>query len=131
MSARSVGGAGGSALRIDRLLVYLRFARTRSAALALIETRALRCNRKHVLRGAEPARIGDVLTLFVGNRVRVIQLVALPLRRGSPAEAAAHYRELDVLSEVDGTGLDPMGQIALAPSPLGARNAPSNPEVSS
>lgn len=123
--------AGQGALRMDRLLVYLRFARTRSAALALIETRALRCNRKHVLRGAQQARIGDVLTLFVGNRVRVIQLVALPQRRGSPAEAAAHYREVDVLSEVDGAGLDPMGQIALAPTPPVAGNAPGNSDVSS
>lgn len=125
------GRVGESALRIDRLLVYLRFARTRSAAEALIAARAVRCNRAHVLRGAQPVRIGDVLTLCVGNRVRVIQLVALPLRRGSPAEAAAHYREADVLSTVDGTGLDPMGQIAIAPPSLAAGNAPGDPEVSS
>jgi ribosome-associated heat shock protein Hsp15 len=115
-------GAAGGSIRIDRLLVYLRFARTRSAALALIETRALRCNRKHVLRGAEQARIGDVLTLAVGKRVRVIQLLALPARRGSPSEAAAHYRE------VDAGGLDPMGQIAIAASLSGPGSGPDDPE---
>lgn len=120
-------GTPGS-IRIDRLLVYLRFARTRSAAQALIETRALRRNRIHVLRGAEPARIGDVLTLAVGSSVKVIQLVSLPDRRGSPAEARSHYREVDVFGEVDGDSLDRKGQMTIAASPLTAARQPDDPE---
>jgi len=99
------------ALRIDRLLVYLRFARTRSAACTLIASQALRRNRKHVLRGSELARIGDVLTLAVGGEVRVIEVLSLPARRGSPAEARTHYRE------VDGAGLDPTSHMPLAAAP--------------
>lgn len=106
------GEGPGGTLRIDRLLVYLRFARTRSAADALIAGRAVRRNRQHVLRGSEGVRIGDVLTLAVGNRVRVIQLLALPRRRGSPGEAASHYRE------VDGGPLDPQGQNAIGGAPV-------------
>lgn len=113
--------AGGS-IRIDRLLVYLRFARTRSAAQALIESHALRRNRKHVLRGSEPARIGDVLTLAQGGNVRVITLAALPSRRGSPGEARSHYRE------VDEDALDRKGQNAIATSPLEAGHPPDDPE---
>jgi ribosome-associated heat shock protein Hsp15 len=112
--------AGGS-IRIDRLLVYLRFARTRSAADALIAGHAVRRNRSHVLRGAEGVRIGDVLTLAVGGRVRVIQLLALPSRRGSPAEALSHYRE------VDGEALDPKGQNTIGASPVPGAG-PGNPE---
>ncbi len=102
--------SAAEAIRIDRLLVYLRFARTRSAADALIAGHAVRCNRQHVLRGAHPVRVGDVLTLALGERVRVIELLALPDRRGSPAAALSHYREVDVFSEIDGAGLDPKGQ---------------------
>ena len=108
------GEAAGDSIRIDRLLVYLRFARTRSVAQSLIDTHALRRNRKHVLRGAEQARIGDVLTIALGGSVRVIELVALPVRRGSPAQAASHYRE------VDSGGLDRKGQMTIgasAPAP--------------
>jgi ribosome-associated heat shock protein Hsp15 len=112
----------GSAIRIDRLLVYLRFARTRSAAQGLIETRALRRNRIHVLRGSEQVRIGDVLTIAVGGHVRVIELLSLPARRGSPAEARCHYRE------VDGDNLDPKGQMSLAPSPAAADMQADEPE---
>ena len=107
-----------ASIRIDRLLVYLRFARTRSAAIALIERRALRRNRQHVLRGSEPVRIGDVLTLACGGAVRVIELLSLPHRRGPPAEARSHYRE------VDASGLDPKGQMTIAASPLAADPPP-------
>ncbi|MEL6530926.1 MAG: S4 domain-containing protein [Pseudomonadota bacterium] len=82
-------------LRIDRLLVYLRFARTRSVARSMIEARTLRRNRKHVLRPSENVGIGDVLTLVIGNEVRVVEVLALPERRASPALAKSHYRELD------------------------------------
>ncbi|WP_285712417.1 RNA-binding S4 domain-containing protein [Erythrobacter oryzae] len=101
---------GAQSIRIDRLLVYLRFARTRSAALALIDTHALRRNRKHVLRASEQARIGDVLTIALGSGVRVIELLALPDRRGSPEVAATYYRE------VDSDALDRKGQMTIGAS---------------
>ncbi|MFM7379452.1 MAG: S4 domain-containing protein [Erythrobacter sp.] len=102
------GKSPAGSIRIDRLLVYLRFARTRSAALVLIETNALRCNKKHVLRGSEQVRIGDVLTIIVKGRVQVIQILALPKRRGSAELARSHYREFD------GTELDHKGQMRIS-----------------
>ncbi|WP_379923004.1 RNA-binding S4 domain-containing protein [Erythrobacter sp. R86502] len=112
----------GQSIRADRLLVYLRLARTRSAAITLIETHALRRNRKHVLRGAEQVRIGDVLTLAVGRSVRVIELVTIPDRRGTPSQARLHYRD------VDAEGLDPKAQNAIAASPLTAGLVPDDSE---
>lgn len=85
---------GRECLRIDRLLVYLRFARTRAAARASIEGRSLRLNRKHVRRVSEAVGIGDVLTLMIGNEIRVIEVLSLPERRGSPIETKPHYRDL-------------------------------------
>ncbi len=85
----------GEGMRLDRLLVYLRFARTRSAARGMIKTRTLRRNRKHVQRVSENISIGDVLTLVIGNEVRVVEVLSLPSRRASPALAKSHYRELD------------------------------------
>lgn len=115
-------------IRIDRLLVYLRFARTRSTAQAMIEACALRRNRKHVLRGSEQVRIGDVLTIALGDRVRVIELTTLPNRRGAPAQAQSHYREVDQFREVDGDGLDRKGQMTIAASPLAPGHLPDAPE---
>ena len=84
-----------AAMRLDRLLVYLRFARTRSAARAMIEAGTLRCNRRHVARVSETVSPGDVLTLVIGNDVRVVEVLSLPARRLAPALARSHYRELD------------------------------------
>ncbi|PZO71846.1 MAG: RNA-binding protein [Pelagerythrobacter marensis] len=90
-------------MRIDRALCLLRFVKTRSQAQALIASGHLRRNGRRVLRASEPVCAGDVLTLPLGARVRVIALDTLPSRRGPPAEARSHYRELD-----------PGGQSALA-----------------
>ncbi|MGB3472951.1 MAG: S4 domain-containing protein [Erythrobacter sp.] len=80
-------------MRLDRLLVYLRFARTRSIARAMIESRALRRNRKHVRRPSENVAIGDVLTLCIGDDIRVVEVLSLPNRRASPALAKSFYKE--------------------------------------
>lgn len=86
--------AGQASLRVDRLLVYLRFARTRSAARIMVEGRSLRINRKHVRRVSENVAIGDVLTLAIGNDIRVVEVISLPTRRASPSAAKAFYNEL-------------------------------------
>ena len=38
---------------------------------------------------------GDILTLPLGDRVRLIEIRTLPERRGPPREAEACYRDLD------------------------------------
>lgn len=85
----------GEAMRMDRLLVYLRFARTRSRAQAMIAEGHMRLNGVHVRRGSEDVHPGDVLTFPLGNQVRIVEVLFLPDRRGPPGMARSHYRELD------------------------------------
>lgn len=82
-------------MRLDRLLVYLRLARTRSKACALIENGHMRINGQHVQRTSTETAEGDVLTFAQGDTVRIIEILALPTRRGPPDIARSHYRELD------------------------------------
>ncbi len=82
-------------MRIDRLLVYLRFARTRSRASAVIETGHIRINGNRVHRPSEEVRIGDVITMPMGSEVKIVEILALPERRGPPGVAKSHYRMLD------------------------------------
>jgi ribosome-associated heat shock protein Hsp15 len=88
-------GTESDRLRLDRLLVYLRFARTRSVARTMIEQAHMRVNAERVRKTSREVAVGDVITLAVGDEVRVIEVVALPTRRASPALAKSHYRELD------------------------------------
>ncbi len=82
-------------MRLDRLLVYLRLARTRSKACALIEDGHMRINGNHVQRPSTETAEGDVLTFMLGKDVRIVEILSLPSRRGPPAMACSHYRELD------------------------------------
>lgn len=82
-------------MRIDRLLVFLRFARTRSRAAAMVEDGHIRCNGRHVARASQAIACGDVLTLPLGEDVRIVRIECLPDRRGPPGFARSHYHELD------------------------------------
>jgi ribosome-associated heat shock protein Hsp15 len=82
-------------VRIDRLLHALRFARSRTLAQRWIAEGQIRRNGERVTRQDLEVAVGDVLTLPLRARVLVIELVALPARRGPPGVARACYRPLD------------------------------------
>lgn len=82
-------------MRVDVALTRLRFVKTRTRAQQLAESGQIRCNGARVTRSSHPVAAGDVLTLPGPNGVSLVELIALPDRRGPPAEARSHYRELD------------------------------------
>lgn len=82
-------------LRIDKLLWFLRLAKTRTLARDWAEAGHIRLNGRRVDRAHQPVGAGDVLVVPVGAQVRVIEILALPVRRGPAPEAQACYRVLD------------------------------------
>ena len=82
-------------MRIDKLLWFLRFARSRAVAQKWVAEGHIRRNSVRVERTHQAVEPGDVLTLPLARKVVVIEILALPARRGSAEEARACYRELD------------------------------------
>ncbi|TIX49162.1 S4 domain-containing protein [Alteraurantiacibacter aquimixticola] len=82
-------------MRIDQLLVRLRYAKSRSLAQARIGKGHMRCNGQRITRLDHAIGMGDVITMPLGPSVRVIEILSLPHRRGPPSEAQACYRVLD------------------------------------
>ena len=82
-------------LRIDKLLWFLRIAKTRGLAQQWIAAGHIRLNGRRVERAHQPVGTGDVLAIPLGKAVRVIEIIALPERRGPAPEAQACYRALD------------------------------------
>jgi len=82
-------------MRIDKLLWFLRFTKTRGIAQALAEEGHIRLNGRRIERAHQRIATGDVLVIPLGNTVRVIELLSLPNRRGPTCEAQACYRVLD------------------------------------
>ena len=82
-------------MRIDKLLWQLRFTKTRGLAHDLVIAGHVRRNGARVTRASQNVAVGDMLTLPLPGGVRVIAVLALPARRGPPAEAQGCYRVLD------------------------------------
>lgn len=82
-------------MRIDKLLWYLRLAKTRNVAQAMAEAGHIRLNGRRIERSHQKVSVGDTLVLPLPQGVRAIEVLALPVRRGPAPEAQSCYRVLD------------------------------------
>jgi len=79
--------------RLDRWLWCARFMRARTDCAALVGQGSIRINRQPTDKAHAKLRLGDVLTVPVHGRVRVVRVLALAARRGPAAVAAGLYVE--------------------------------------
>jgi ribosome-associated heat shock protein Hsp15 len=70
--------------------------KSRTLAQALVETGHLRIDGRRVTKPSDEIRAGSILALPLHGRVRVLKVLALPLRRGPASEARGCYEELPV-----------------------------------
>lgn len=95
--SRSPAGApevGGGGQRLDKWLWFARVVRTRSLATALVLGGKVRVNRVRVDKPSQTVRPGDVVTVTVHSRVRVLKITAAGERRGSATIAQMLYEDL-------------------------------------
>lgn len=96
MPASTSGPVPPSAsIRIDKLLWYLRLAKTRSLAQRWVGEGHIRLNGQRVEKANQQVAQGDIIVIPIGQSVRVIELIVLPVRRGPAPEAQSCYRMLD------------------------------------
>ena len=79
-------------MRLDKLLWFLRLSPTRTHAHDWALEGHMRLNGRRIERPSVAVRPGDVLVLPLPHGVKVIEVVALPSRRGPAPEAQACYR---------------------------------------
>ncbi len=82
-------------LRIDKWLWQARFFKSRALAAGLAEDGHLRINGQPTRKAGHGVGVGDVLTFPLGNRIRVVRVIALGYRRGPATEAELLYIDLD------------------------------------
>ena len=83
-------------MRIDRYLHCIRLVKSRTLAQSLVDTGHIRIDGKRVEKTSEPVRVGSTIALPLRGDVRILRVLALPQRRGPPAEARTCYEELGV-----------------------------------
>ncbi len=82
-------------MRIDRLLFFLRIAKSRTLAQGWAEAGHIRLNGRRIEKGSATVAVGDVVTLPRGEGVLTLKLVTMPQRRGPAPEAQLCYQLLE------------------------------------
>lgn len=80
--------------RIDKWLCAARFFKTRSLAADAVECGKVHVNEARV-KPAKAVALGDMLTINIGQKQYVVEVLALSSRRGPASEAQKLYRETE------------------------------------
>lgn len=88
------GGATTGTQRLDKWLWFARVVKTRTLAAALVNEGHVRLNRARAEKPAQTVRPGDVLTIGIHGRVRILEVVAPGAKRGGAPEAARLFKDL-------------------------------------
>ena len=83
-------------MRIDRYLFFIRLAKSRTFAQAIIDEGFVRIDGKRVEKSSEEVRVGSVVALPLHGHVRIVRVLGLPKRRGPAPEARLCYEELGI-----------------------------------
>jgi ribosome-associated heat shock protein Hsp15 len=83
-------------VRIDCFLHFVRLVKSRTLAQAIIDQGHVRVDGRRVDKHAHEVRAGSIVALPLHDRVRVLKVIALPVRRGPTREAQACYEELGI-----------------------------------
>jgi ribosome-associated heat shock protein Hsp15 len=80
--------------RIDKWLWFVRVVKSRTSAASLVTDGKVRVNRERVEKASHLVKPGDVLTIGLREHVRILEVVAPGLKRGSAPEAARLFKDL-------------------------------------
>ena len=80
--------------RVDRWLWHARLVRTRDAAASLAGGGLVRVNGARIDAPGRMVRAGDVITVALDRRVRVVKVLGFVERRGPADSAAVLYQDL-------------------------------------
>lgn len=80
--------------RLDRWIWHARVVRTRADAAELIRAGHVRLDGARVTAPAQPVRAGQVLTIALDARVRVLRVLSFSERRGDATSTIALFDEI-------------------------------------
>jgi len=93
-SSNATSGDAEHRQRIDKWLWHARVVKTRSAAASLASSGHVRLNGARIDQPSKPVKPGDVVTIALDRRVRVLKVGAIAERRGSADDARVLYEDL-------------------------------------
>ena len=91
-------------MRLDKFLFFVRLTKTRSLAQKIVAQGHIRIDGQAIRSAHATIRPGSIITLPLQSGVHVIQVAALPVRRGPAPEARSHYVLLTAPQPIDAAG---------------------------
>ena len=81
-------------IRLDQYLYYIRLFKSRSLASKFISSNRLRVSGQVTQKPHRLVSTGDVLTLLVNDKLKILEVINIPNRRGPYLESLNFYKDL-------------------------------------
>ena len=81
-------------IRLDQFLYYIRLFKSRNLASKFITYNRLRISGQVTQKPHRLVSIGDILTLLVNDKLKIIEVIDIPNRRGPYLESLNFYKDL-------------------------------------
>jgi ribosome-associated heat shock protein Hsp15 len=98
--------------RIDKWLWHARVVRARTSAAELANEGHVRLNGLKIGAASQPVKSGDVITVALDRRVRILKVRGFAERRGSAEAAQALFEDLTAPPEPTAEAEPPSGREA-------------------
>ena len=89
------------AIRLDLFLFYIRIFKSRNLASKFINSNRLRVSDMVTQKPHKLISISDVITFSINNRIKVIEVTDIPVRRGSYVESLNYYKDISPIQKTE------------------------------
>ena len=81
-------------IRLDLYLFYIRIFKSRNLASKFINSNRLRVSDKVTQKPHKLISISDILTFTIHDRINVLEVIDIPMRRGSYVDSLNYYNDI-------------------------------------
>jgi len=95
-------------IRLDLYLFYIRIFKSRNLESKFINSNRLRVSDKVTQKPHKLISISDILTFTIHDRIKVLEVIDIPMRRGSYVDSLNYYNDISpVETKEEKEGRDP------------------------
>ena len=95
-------------IRLDLYLFYIRIFKSRNLASKFINSNRFRVSDKVTQKPHKLISISDILTFTIHDRIKVLEVIDIPMRRGSYVDSLNYYNDISpVETKEEKEGRDP------------------------
>ena len=81
-------------IRLDLFLFYIRIFKSRNLASKFVNSNRLRVSDQVTQKPHKLISIRDILTFTIHDRIKVLEVIDIPMRRGSYVDSLNYYNDI-------------------------------------